>query len=367
MDDLIGTTEPIFIPQEPEPKAIRPGKDYFFVQVHSAQAAFRAPIWERGKNLVVSSQVSFPKEVFGGDLRAIQRSRRVQKGIPNRLGLSPNLINLVPANFTSFSVTIDFLLDVEDRMAALGGLINSDAFVAAVSLAPGASTAARTIGGLAEKIIQTFLPNEQQRPILQFGGQFNLLPSLHEGYYAVLSTEDRNSPIPNPIPRLTVSNNELLGDGKPVRELSFVVLKVVRTEARTRDLNDGASWADKLREAENLAERIPDEQEEDAKRRIWENCRELLKEAQILLRADRNYHREEANDIYRSCYQTCYKLSGGWQEKGPGGVPSQWQPDPAPDIPDLASLQEGVGEYSRRVHEARLRLREHGMMASTDK
>jgi hypothetical protein len=147
--------------------------------IHSAQAAFRGSIWERVKNLVISSQVSFPKDVFGGEsLRAIQRSRRVQRGVPNRLGLNPNLVNLVPANFSYFSVTIDFLLDVEDRMAALAGLINSDAFVAAVSLAPGASTAARTIGGIADKIIQTLLPSEQQRPILQFSGHFTLSEPL---------------------------------------------------------------------------------------------------------------------------------------------------------------------------------------------
>jgi hypothetical protein len=276
------------------------------------------------------------------------------------------LINLVPANFNYFAVTIDFLLDVEDRMAALSNVINSDAFVAAVSLAPGASTAARTIGGLAEKIIQAFLPGEQQKPILQFSGQFTLLPTLREGYYAILGTDDKNSPIPSPIPRLTISNNELLGDGEPVRDLSFVVLKIVRTEARTRDMNDGAPWATKLREAEELAETIQYEDEEDTKQGIWTNCRGLLKEAQILLRADPNYHREEANDIYHSSYQICYNHSGGrkqmdWKEMG--SPTSRWQPDPAPDFPDIASLQRGVGEYSGRVREARRRLREHGMMA----
>jgi hypothetical protein len=50
MPDLIGTTEAIFIPLEPEPKIIRPGQDYFFVQVHSAQAAFRGSIWERASH-----------------------------------------------------------------------------------------------------------------------------------------------------------------------------------------------------------------------------------------------------------------------------------------------------------------------------
>lgn len=72
---------------------------------------------------------------------------------------------MVPAVMTHVSVAIEFILDKENRMAALTNLINDDSFLAVVSLAPGMSTVAKTVSRLAQKIIQSFMPAEERHPI----------------------------------------------------------------------------------------------------------------------------------------------------------------------------------------------------------
>src|SRR6266700_5167388 len=62
-------------------------------------------------------------------LRAIQRSREVQRGRAEQLGLTSNLIGLVPAVMSRISISIEFILDKENRLAVLGGLINDDSFL----------------------------------------------------------------------------------------------------------------------------------------------------------------------------------------------------------------------------------------------
>jgi hypothetical protein len=203
---VVGTTSPQFIPRDDGGKPIRPGEDYLLVQVHSAQAAFRGSIWERVRRLIVTSQVGLNHPILGTEsLKAIQRSREVSRNHAEQLGLSPNLIKLIPAATTHVSVSIEFILDKENRLQALAGLINDDSFVAAVSLAPGGAMVAKTVGGLAQKVITSFMPAEERQPILQFSGDFNLATSeLRDGYYAILGTRDAENPLSTPLPTLKI-------------------------------------------------------------------------------------------------------------------------------------------------------------------
>jgi hypothetical protein len=307
-----GTTEPIYLPRGPEAEAAaRPGESYFFIKIHSAQAAFKGSIWEKVNQLLVTSQVSLNHKLLGAKpLKAIQRSRAVRRQQAEKLGLSPNLVNLVPATMTHVTVSLEFVLDKRNRLVDLAGLINSDAFLAAVSLAPGAAMVAQTIGGLSEKIIQTFLEPTEQQPILQFSGDFNITANnLRDGYYVILGSRDADNPLPSPMPALSVAGGELLADGKPISQLSYVILDVRVLPARTRDLNDGAAWAEKLRQAEGLAQEMaanpfttPEEQQ-----RSWQDCMKLIKEGQLLLAADANYLEQEANKIVVDAYERCRK------------------------------------------------------------
>ena len=310
----IGTVGPIFVPRKgiDDAKPIGPGEDYFFVQIIGAQASFTGSIWEKVKRLLVASQVNLNHSILGtGSLRALQHSREVKKGLAEKLGLRPNLINLVPAVMPNISLSVEFILDKENKLAELSGLINDDAFLAAVSLAPGTATVAKTVGGLAEKIIQSFVPAEQREPILQFSGDFNLAgQGLKEGYYIILGTRDAENPIPSPVVNLEVQDGELLLNGSPLTQFSYVIFEVGRVAARTRELNDGAAWDAKLREAQNLAEeKLYDPLVKDKDRKeAWEKCRELLREAQVLLRADQNYHAWEADRIIGGVFQKCVNL-----------------------------------------------------------
>lgn len=301
-----GTTGPIYIPRSSAPKAVRPGETYFVVKIHGAQAAFHGSIWERVRQLLVTSQVALNHPALGPEpLRAIQRSREVRRNRAEQLGLSLNLINLVPATMDHVSISLEFVLDKENRLAVLGSLINDDAFLSIVSLAPGAATVARTIGGLSQKILQAFLQSEERQPILQFGGDFNIATGeFKDGYYVILGTRDEHNPLPRPMSSLAVKDGELMADGKPVTQWSYVILDVRCTEARTRDLNEGAAWDAKLREAEAIAQEMASDPFADEKKRrqTWDKCTNLIREGQVFLRSDPNYLYREAQDIITVAY-----------------------------------------------------------------
>lgn len=366
-----GTTPPIYLPRDPGTPPATAGESYFFIKIHSAQAAFRGSIWEKVNQLLVTSQVSLNHTLLGpGPLKGIQRSRAVRRQQAEKLGLSPNLINLVPATMTHVSVSLEFLLDKKNRLSDLAGLINSDAFLAAISLTPGAAMVAQTIGGLSQKIIQTFLDPAEQQPILQFNGDFNIpTRNLQDGYYAILGTRDAANPLPSPLPALSVANGELLADGQPLTQLSYIILDVHVLPVRTRDLNDGAAWSGKLRQAEGVAQRLAADPfaTDEEQRQAWDECKMLIKEAQLLLAADANYLAQEAANIIRDSYQRCYKKIfesaarlGGLESKSPDALDMTADRrflgiDPGED------LRETLGRYAEQVMVARQVLQEAGM------
>ncbi len=171
----IGTTSPIFINRDAtaSPQAIRPGQDYFLVNIYAAQAAFCGKIWDKVNGLVVTSQVNMNHRNLGNSsLRAIQRTVQVRKNQAQPLGLNLNLVSLVPAIMPNISIGIGFVLDKENELIKLSGLINSNSFFSTLSLAIGPAAVAKTIAGLADKVIQTFISPNEQQPILEFNVGF---------------------------------------------------------------------------------------------------------------------------------------------------------------------------------------------------
>jgi hypothetical protein len=356
----LGTTAPIFVPRSGSVETVRPGKDYLYVQIAGAQAAFRGSVFTRARRLIVASTVSVSRAGLLKDtLQSIQRSRAVRSGTAENLGIRSNLIGLVPAVMTDFSMSIDYLLDQEDRIAALAGVINDNAFQSTLSLAPGAGMVAKAVSDLAQKLMQAFVPTEERRPILQFTADFNLAGGgVRDGYHVILGSQDPGHPLPRPLPAAEVRDGDLLLDGRPVTEYSYVILDIRRAVARTRDLNDGAAWEEKFREAEDEAQ-LPG----DDARASWETCRGLLREAQTLLRADPNYLREEADAMVASVLTNCKTrldvmgaTRSGARARRPGKVSaSDLRSLQLPDDLDVAAV---VGAYGERTVEARAQLRE---------
>jgi hypothetical protein len=364
-----GTTAPILIPEE-RCQPVQPGRDYFFIQIVAAQAVFGGNFWAETNRLVITSQVNLNHPALGNqDVLAIQRSREVRRDRLEKLGLSPNLVSLVPATMTHVSISIDFILDKKSRLVALAGLINEDSFLSAISLAPGAAVVAKTIGGLAQKVITTFMPAEERQPILQFKGDFNIGESgMREGYYAILGTRDASRPLPNPLPGLSFQNGELLGDGEPLN-FSHVVLKVGRTEARGRERSDNSLWDAKLRQAEDLAAHVARDRSltTDQKVREWDNCKKALIEARALLLADSNYTSDEADNIYWSTWDKCENaLLGKAQDGTRAGLQAaqlDWIPDLEGDrsflaIPPSDHLQARLTAYASQLFAARRSLKQ---------
>ncbi|MCX7840279.1 MAG: hypothetical protein N2559_12630 [Anaerolineae bacterium] len=367
-----GTTAPIFVARDGDSQPITIGQDYFLIQIYAAQVAFRGAIWDNVKRLVVTSQVNLNhRKLDNRALRAIQRTRDVQKNQMQPLGLTPNLISLVPAVMPNVTLSIDFILDRENRLAQLGGLINSDSFVSAISLATGTAAVAKTIAQLADKVIQTFIPAEESKPLLSFSGDFNLATQqLRSGYYVIIGSKDEQNPLPAPTARVEVRDGGLIVEGQPATQWSYVILDVQRVGTRPRELNDGALWDLRLREAEDEAQRLtmnPLATDEERKQ-AWNKCLKLIQEAQILLRADDNFLPKDATHIVEATLWNCRKLIEEAENKRAfrSAVPS-WQPTLANDLIALGlspetDLAKMVEQYANQVVQARRILKSRAML-----
>jgi hypothetical protein len=362
----VGTTPPIYVGRSPDAPFVNPG-DYYWIKVHCAQAAYRGSIFEKTKGLVVTSKINLNHPLLGNEeVSAIQRSREVKKGTAEQLGLSSNLVSLVPATMPRVSIAIAFILDTENNLAKLGDLINGDSFLTVLSLAPGVAAVAKTISGLAKNIISTFVPAEERQPILQFAGDFNLGAgagnALREGYYVILGTCDEMNPLPGSQSNFSVNSTALLVGGQEVTQWSYVVLDVVRLPARTREMSGGAIWDIKLATAEStLRDAIEDPfVEPETIQAAWVKCKTLLQEARTLLLVDPNYTIQEAEDICRAVYKRCADLVRG----GPKGV---FESDTEADrrlmgITEQVNLEGVVAAYATRATAARQVLKDHKML-----
>ncbi|MCW2240335.1 hypothetical protein [Azospirillum canadense] len=308
----IGTSTPIFIPSSYSSEPIRVGVDYFTIRICGAQVAFLGSIWSKARSVLVSTQTNLHHPLLGERaLRSLQQMRVVKQHVDEQLGLSVNLVALTPAVMPQITLTIDFHVDKENRIAQLGSIINKESFSAILSLAPGGIAVAKTVSALANDIIQTFIPAEEQEPVLQFTGDFNLVTGgLAPGYYAILGSRDAEHSIPSPLPAFEVKDGRLLANDQPVSGLSYVIIEVRKTSVRSRDLGIGTDWDEKLREAEDFAQSLIDDPlaDYDARQSAWTKCRTLIKEAQTFLRAEPNYLRAEAELIVRATYLRCREL-----------------------------------------------------------
>ena len=124
------------------------------------------------------------------------------------------------------------MLDRENHLAQLSSLINSDSFISVLSLAPGASSVAKKLAQLTDKVIQTFIPSQDNKPLLEFSGEFNLATGqLYEGYYVIIGSKDDQNPLPDPNAKFYVSNGGLFVNGQQVSQWPYVILdvKLIRT------------------------------------------------------------------------------------------------------------------------------------------
>jgi hypothetical protein len=338
--ESIGTSPPIFVPSAFTSEAVRPGADYFAIRICAAQVAFVGSIWSKVRSVLVSTQVNLHHGMMGErGLRSLQQTRAVRERVDEQLGLSVNLVDLTPAVMPQVTLSIDFHLDKENRLAQLASLVNKESFSAALSLAPGGVAIAKTVSALASDIIQTFIPPAEQEPILQFTGDFNLATGdMVPGYYVILGSRDPDHPIPTPMPSLEVAKNRLMIDGRPVSGISYVIIEVRKTSVRSRDLGAGTEWDNRLREAEDTAQSLTDDPlvDNEARQTAWTKCRTLIKEAQTFLRAEPNYLRVEAERIVKAVYLRCSELvTAPVLERRRMSAPSSdrkvWMPDTSAD------------------------------------
>jgi hypothetical protein len=369
----IGSTSTIFVPRNEKPeKYVELGKNYFLVKIHSAQAAFSAPIWKKVNNLIVTSSISLNHPILGSEpIRALQFSRIVKKDSAEKLGSSKNLINFMPAIMQHVSISVEFILDTHNRLADLSKLINTGVFVTSISLGPGATTSAKTISQISQKLIDTFIPEADQRqPILQFNGDFNIpAKELKDGFYVIIATRDPKKPLPDSSATIEVKGNDLLVNGKPAIDWSYVVLSVRSMDLRSRDLNEGAPWEKKLSEAEGIASLIEldpsasEEEQNDA----WKRCKDLIKDAYTLLVTDNNYLRDEIVAIYTRSSRKCKKMIFGDDSrlvKASRATASKEikQEREFLDIPLDADLDAMLNRYEYQLEETRRVIQEEGLL-----
>ncbi|MCS6848348.1 MAG: hypothetical protein RMN52_11630 [Anaerolineae bacterium] len=369
INPVTGTTTPIYVPASASPKAVEIGKHYFWLQVKAAQAYFSDDGFfkqyfgvslDRIKNIVVTSKIRLDVPALDDAALGVKHLRDLRPSVPVQLGLSPNLIKLVPATMTQADVSLDLLVDKENQLAKLAGLINTDSLFAPLALSPGALAVAKTISSLAQKTIQAFIPAAEQKPILQFSGTFNLAGGdVREGYYVIIGTRDTSAPLPAPAAKLEVQDGSLLIDGRPADRLSYVILELGVAEARTRDAGANTPWHRKLREAEDEARHAGQDPfaTDESRRQTWDRVVGLLREARVLLAADAEYLPGEADKIYWSSCELCKtalfstgtKLAGATREREPW-TPDEAQSRAALGIPADLDLDRALDDYLDQVN-----------------
>jgi hypothetical protein len=339
-----GTTPPILIEELDGPK-IFAGQGYFLIKILNAQAAFEGSIWDKVTRLVVASRISINHPLLGSEPQvALQHSREVKRKRSEQLGLTPTLIDLMPATMDRVTISLDFILDKENRLHQLVGLINDKAFVAALALTPVALGTVKVISTLAGKILDSFLPAEDKQPILQFFGDFNISNGLSPARYAILGSQDESNPLPRN-PKLTLCDGELLSDGGPISTLSYVILEIRTSPWRTIHLGGETPWVKKLEEVDRIATRISKQPvlDEDDQKRAWKDCDRLLQDAHALLQEDPLYIQAEVSNI----------IDKAWDEAKQKIYPSSGVSLGAPPILDAGTRQllsvQSLDELRRHV------------------
>jgi hypothetical protein len=296
--------------------------------------------------------------------------RSLKLGTAEQLGISPTLVGLVPATMERITIAMDFLLDRENRLGRLARLANDDAFTSVLSLAPGAVAVAKSLASLSNKIIDTFLDDDERTPLLRFVGDFNLVGNgISDAYYVILGSRYDRHPLPRPLPgppALQVQANELLFNERPVVEWSYVVLDVNTVPLRTRALGRGEAWSNKLDQATTQAAEVkhnPFAAPKD-RRQAWEGCLTLLKEANTLLRQDPLYLPSEVDSIIQQAYKET--LSSIFPDDGKqlGAPPSMSVEERSLlRVANVDELSQRVNEYAAGQQAAAGKLREMGLLA----
>jgi len=367
----LGTTPAIRLPKEATPSPLQPGQGYFRVRMHAAQAAIFGPFWQKSQQLVITSEVRLFCPPFNGEpVQSLQRIKPIKQGAAEQLGLSPSLVDLTPAALDKVGISVEFLLDRQNRLANLAQIVNDDAFLSVVSLAPGAAAVAKAVGALSKKLLEGTLDASDQVPVLRFAGDFSLpAGDLADAYYVILGTRFEQHPLPRPLPgppRLQVSGRDLLLDNQPVVHWSYVILDVDTVAARTRDLGRGESWYEKLSLVEVQVSQVANNPwlSEDERRQTWSACLALIKEADLLLRQSPLYLPAEAQAIIQQAYFNAQQQVFPQRRDAlaltlPEG---RLEPPAFPWAADEQALTRQVSAYEDQAAPARGKLRSMGML-----
>jgi hypothetical protein len=304
----IGTTSPIYIPREDSSGPIVPGTCYLFVKIVAAQAVFPANLLDTAADLIITSQVSIDHREFKSPpIFNIQKKRQLKKNAIQQLGLSSNLIDVIPATMAQLAISIDFVLDKGNVLSPFKSLIDENLFTKAASFLPGPALVATTVSEFSKKIFSTFLDKDKRETILQLDADINIgSGTVLDGYYAVVSSHNKNIPLPEHNDNFDFKDGQLVIKNQPVTDLNYIVLDIHRVTSRSRS-HDGSPWEQKLLEAENLSliTGLNPLASTADKKAAWERCMDFLREAQLLLSYDLAYIAPEAASIIKLAFETC--------------------------------------------------------------
>ena len=328
---ITGTTSFLYVPRTPTPKTIIKGRNYFFIKIHSAQAAYSGPVWSQADSVLVTSKINLNHPALNSAIYALQHTRSLEKKQAVQLGLARNIVDPVPAKMDKVSISFEFVLHRKNQLSALSKVINDGALQSALSLAPGMSLAAQILSSVSQKLIENFIPKGENTSLIQFDGDLNVTGNeLKEGYYVILGSWDKANPLPSPDQqkKLVVQDGLLLIDDKPIDNLSFIILDLRWLPILTRD-NSTAAWNIKLLEAEDIAEGFKTNPfaDEMKVKDAWVKIGDILNEARTLLRADPSILEIEAKELLIATLENCKRtLSDNNFERGTGNKQT-WRPD----------------------------------------
>lgn len=319
----IGVSGPHFLAGTGNGAVIEKDNHYFFAKIAGAQACFRGKFWDMPKALLISSKVSMEHQrIADTPIRSILAVREVVKNQDIQLGCTDILVNLTPAILPGFSIGIEFILDRENAFGQMTSLINDRSFISAVGISAEAAGVAKSVGIISQKILSTFLTEEQKKPILSFSGNFQIASGdLQAGMYAIIGSQDDDYPLPDNYDGLRISDGRLFLGDEPMRNVSYVVIEIGRTSTRGESGASDSRWLKLLRSAKNdidsAVENLLSEGED--LRIAYKNARTKIGQARVLLLSDENYLPAERDAIIKStvayCNDAVQTASVSWRSK----------------------------------------------------
>jgi hypothetical protein len=287
---------PLYYPEQPPPPSkLELDNSYFRVQLHHAQAFFKAGWLTEPGFVTLSSSVESSFQP-GSPIQSLHRISTLQKNTPCGLGVGTNLTQYLPVRPSdSLRIAIKYTVSQDKPVQNLLTQMQQTGLVAQLSLARPDWAVALKVSDVAGKLLSYLLREGSEHDIFDLKIDLNL-SDLKTGYYVVLgSKNDENWPEPR-ILKIDQDSSLITKTGGSLSHLCYAVIKVAGLSRQMQEVFRDEPWWELLQIAkENILDAIPDSELE--RRELLGEWRFALKQVKSLARKRREFLWSEIQEI----------------------------------------------------------------------